>query len=73
MQQYIAANLDNLAVEMSQGEGATLDALADLLAVPAQERPAMYTKLQRRFDDIFTGEQITSTQVVENLDKVLNG
>ncbi len=73
VQQYIAANLDNLAVEMSQGEGATLDALADLMAVPAKDRAALYTKLQSRFDDIFTGEQITSTQVVENLDKVLNG
>lgn len=73
VQQYIAANLDNLAVEMAQGEGATLDALADLMQVPAADRSALYTKLQTRFDAIFTGDQVTSTTVVQNLDKVLNG
>lgn len=73
VQQYIAANLDNLAVEMAQGEGATLEALADLMKVPAAERGSLYAKLQGRFDDIFTGDQVTSTIVVQNLDKVLNG
>lgn len=73
VQQYIAANLDNLAVDVAQGEGATLAALADLMQVPPGERAALYTKLQTRFGDIFSGEQVSSAQVVQNLDKVLNG
>lgn len=73
VQQYIASNLDNLAVDMAQGEGSTLDGLADLMQVPSADRATLYTKLQGHFDQIFTGDQITSAAVAQNLDKVVNG
>ena len=41
--------------------------------VPAKDRPVLYTKLQKNFDAIFTSHDLTSDDVVTNLDKVVNG
>jgi hypothetical protein len=43
------------------------------MEVPSQDRPVLYTKLQKNFGTIFTSHDLTSDDVVSNLDKVLNG
>lgn len=73
VQQYVEANLDNLAVDIAQGEGAALDALADLMAVSATDRGVLYARLQKNFDSIFASSSVSSTEVVKNLEKVVNG
>lgn len=73
IQQYVADNMDRLAVDMAVGQGETLDGLADLMSVPAEKRTDLYAKLQSRFDDIYASSDVTSKQVVINLDKVING
>lgn len=73
IQQYVSDNMDRLAVDIAVGQGETLNALADLMDVPAANRPALYTSLQSQFDHIFTSDQVSSTEVVNNIAKVVNG
>ena len=73
IQQYVADNMDRLAVDMAVGQGSTLDGLADLMSVPTEKRADLYAKLQTRFDDIYASQDVSSQQVVSNLDKVING
>ena len=73
IQQYVADNMDQLATDIAVGQGESLNALADLMAVPAKDRPVLYTTLQSNFDHIFTASAVSSTEVVKNLDKVING
>lgn len=72
VQEYVAANMDHLAVDMAMGQGGSLEALADLLNVPAGERSNLFAKLQGSFDQVFTSSAVSSADVVANLDKVLN-
>lgn len=73
IQQFVADNMDRLAVDVAVGQGATLDALADLMDVPAAQRADLFTNLQSHFDTIFSSSDVTSQQVVNSLDKVVNG
>lgn len=73
IQEYVAGNMDRIAVEMAMGQGGSLDALADLMAVPAGDRSELFAKLQSSFGQIFTSSAVSSTEVVGNIDRVLNG
>jgi hypothetical protein len=73
IQQYVADNMDQLAADIAVGQGESLNALADLMDVPATGRADLYATLQGNFDRIFTTSEISSTDVVQNLDKVING
>ncbi len=73
IQQYVADNIDQLAADIAVGQGESLNALADLMSVQANDRAALYTSLQSNFDNIFTTSAVSSTDVVKNLDKVING
>ena len=72
IQQYVTDNMDQLIVDVSTGRGESLNALADLMAVPPAQRPELYQTLQSHFDTIFPSSDVTSTDVVKNLDKVVN-
>jgi hypothetical protein len=73
LQEYVADNMDRIALDMAAGQGASLEALADLMEVPAAERANVFASLQIRFGDIFTSSEVTSVEVVGNIEKVLNG
>ncbi|HEY7746031.1 MAG TPA: DUF3015 family protein [Desulfuromonadales bacterium] len=58
LMEFTVANMDNLARDIARGEGESLDTLAELLAVPEQNRGEFYANLQGNFADIFiTGEE----------------
>jgi hypothetical protein len=58
LMEFTVANMDNLARDIARGEGESLDTLAELLDVPAQNRGEFYANLQGNFADIFiTGEE----------------
>ena len=73
IQQYVADNMDQLATDIAVGQGESLNALADLMNVPSKDRSVLYTNLQSHFEQIFSSSHVTSTEVVGNLDKVING
>lgn len=70
---FVKGNMDQLAMDIAIGEGETLNALADLMDVPAKDRADLYVKLQQQFDVLFTSHDLSSESLVENIDKVVNG
>jgi len=55
---FTADNMDLLARDIAAGNGETLDTLAELMEVPAVDRPVFAATLQANFDRIFvTGEE----------------
>ncbi len=65
---FVNDNMDKLALDISQGSGESLETLAVLLKV--EDKEAFTLKLQNNFDAVFTSENITSSELIENIFKV---
>ena len=65
--EFVVANLDNLARDIAAGGGETVTTLAELLEVPPQQRPAYYDTLQAHFVEIFPRADVGSAHVVESV------
>jgi len=65
--EFTLANMDNLARDIAQGRGETLDAFAELMQVPAEKRPEYYAQLQTGFNRIFTSPNVQMAGVVDNI------
>jgi len=72
VKEYVTANIDQLALDMAMGHGASLNALCDLMNVPAGKRTDITSKLQNNFDKIFTSDKIGADDIVKNMASVLN-
>jgi len=70
LKKFVAENMDNLARDMATGKGETLNTLADLMAVPTEERTQFGKKLQANFGKIYTSMDITHIDVIRNLEKL---
>lgn len=68
---YVADNMDNLAGDIAKGNGEYLETLALLMNVPESEKQQFFSKLQANFNKIYTSSDITSTDVVKNIEVVL--
>ncbi len=58
--------LDNIAENMAQGHGEALDAYAVLLGIPTQDRAHFAQVTQKHFNEIFTSQDTTGEQVLNN-------
>jgi hypothetical protein len=67
LNEFVVANMDNLAKDIAMGRGETLDAFADLMQVPSEKRPEFYQKLQSSFVKIFTSENVVLANVVDSV------
>jgi hypothetical protein len=65
--EFMVANMDNLAKDIAQGRGETLDAFAELMQVPAEKRPEFYAQLQSGFTRIFTSSNVQMAGVMDNI------
>lgn len=68
---FVADNMDALAVDIAQGNGESLDALAEIASVPVDERPAFYSTLQQNFDKIYVSADVTNETVVNEISRIL--
>ena len=59
--------MDNLAKDISRGQGESLETLAVLMDVPQPQRGEFSAKLQSNFGRIFTSPQVTEEEVVANI------
>ena len=64
---FTADNLDLLARDIATGQGETLDTVAELLEVPAAERPVFNSTLQTNFDKIFVSGTETAGVVLDRI------
>ena len=65
--EFMVANMDNLARDIAQGRGETLDAFAELLGVSSEKRPEFYSQLQSGFAKIFTSPNVQMASVMDNI------
>lgn len=71
MNEFVAANMDNLAKDIAMGHGESLATLAELMEVPSASRPQLYAKLQTNFSNIYTSDAIDAAGVVDNIHSVI--
>ncbi|RNC72708.1 MAG: DUF3015 domain-containing protein [Desulfuromonadales bacterium] len=69
---FVRANMDDLAKDIAQGRGESLDTFAELLQVPAEQRPAFNAKLQQNFGRVFTSSKVEMAEVIDNAVTVTN-
>ena len=67
LNEFVVANMDNLAKDIAVGKGETLETFAELMAVPSADRAALYAKLQANFATIFPSENVVLADVVDSI------
>jgi hypothetical protein len=72
LRSFAAANLDQLARDMAQGEGETLDTLAYLMGVSEADRPALNALAKAHFAEIFGGDSVTEAEVMASLTELMS-
>ena len=65
VESFVADNMDSLALDISNGQGATLNTLASLLKV--KDSVAFGKKLQSNFSSIYSSSKVTSAQVIDSV------
>ena len=70
VKEFTLVNMDNLARDIAQGRGETLEAFAELVGVPSEDRPEYYGKLQAGFADIYTSPGVQMASVLDNISEV---
>jgi hypothetical protein len=68
--EFILANMDNLAKDIAQGRGETLETFAELMGVPTEKRPEFYASLQSGFTRIYTSHEVQMASVIDNISTV---
>ncbi|RMG93298.1 MAG: DUF3015 domain-containing protein [Candidatus Dadabacteria bacterium] len=72
VREFIHANLDHLARDIAQGDGESLNALADLMEIPSDRRPEVYGTLQSHFDEIFPTADVEYAHVADAIARLTN-
>jgi len=70
--EFVVANLDNLAKDIAVGSGESVATLAELMAVPKAQRDAFYKSLQAHFATIFPSPQTEYAHVVDSILLIAN-
>lgn len=70
LNEFAYKNLDDLARDISAGNGETVTTVAVLLDIPAESRPAFYRNLQASFTEIFPSPTVETAHVVDTITKI---
>lgn len=70
LEEFVASNMDSIATDMAAGSGESLDTLAELMGVSADQKPGFFAKLQQNFGTIFSSSDVQSAEVIDNIVKV---
>jgi hypothetical protein len=66
LNEFVVANMDNLAKDIAKGNGETLATFAELMQIPTEKRAEFYQNLQTNFAKVFSSEQVVLASVVDN-------
>jgi len=69
LNQFVAQNMDELAMDISAGQGETLNTVAKLMNVENKE--LFSAKLQANFSNIYSSQNVTSAQVIDSIAKYM--
>jgi len=64
---FFAANMDNLAKEMAQGKGESLNTLAEMMSIPQNNRALFGVTLQSNFSTIFPAQGVEAGQALDQI------
>jgi hypothetical protein len=67
---FVRDNMDTLARDMAAGSGESLAALAELMNIPATDRPAFYASMQKNFGKVYSSPTVTHEEVIGNIAKI---
>ncbi len=70
---YVDSNMDQIAVDMSRGQGEALDALAAVLGVQKEDQAVFRQVMQQNFSTIFSSESVSSAEVVDGVVTAMKG
>ena len=73
LNEFVKANLDNLAKDVAMGHGESLETITELLEVSPDQRQAVHARLKANFTQIFPSETIQVADVIDNIIRVING
>ena len=69
LNKFVSENMDELAMDISAGQGETLTTVAKLINV--EDTKAFSSKLQSNFTNIYTSENVTSANVIDSIAKYM--
>jgi hypothetical protein len=69
---FTGSNLDNLARDMSVGQGESLNVLADLMGVKGADKAHFFQTTKANFGKIFAPENASAGQVLASLEQVMS-
>lgn len=65
---FVASNIDTIAIDGAKGSGETLNTLATLMNV--SNKDAFSKNIQANFSKIFTSKDLTSAQLIDNISNI---
>ena len=68
---FAGNNLDTLSRDMSVGQGESLESLATLMDINAEDKSTFYTAARENYGKIFSADDITAGKMLENLYTVM--
>jgi hypothetical protein len=68
---FVASNLDNLSVDIAQGQGDHLSALAGLMGIADKDKAAFYSVAQANYTNLFNSPQTTSKDMLGALNTAM--
>lgn len=71
MNEFVVSNMDGLAKDIAAGQGESLDTLAELMEIAPAQRGELYARLQSNFRTIYSSEDVTAANVVDNIYTVI--
>ena len=71
MDKYISENMDNLAVDIAQGNGESLDALAEIAEISTDQKSTFYSALQKNFQKIYPDAEVTHAAVTKKITQII--
>lgn len=69
LHKFVNENMDELAMDISLGNGETLNTIANLMQVENSE--IFFAKLQANFSEIYSNENVSSADVIDNIAKFI--
>jgi hypothetical protein len=67
-EEFVASNMDQLAKEIAQGHGESVDTLAELLS--ADDKEAFASALQSNYNSIYTSQNVEMADVLDNISAI---
>jgi len=64
---FAGANLDALSRDMSVGQGESLESLAKLIGINAEDKSSFFTAARENYGKIFSADDITAGKMLDNL------